>query len=987
MNAGDVRNNQTGGTGALYDEQYYANYHSESGLPYDRTGPWLSFFAGMADKIVQTIKPRTALDVGCAKGFLVEALRDRGVEAFGLDISEYAIGRVREDIKPYCWVGSVLESFPRCYDLIVCIEVLEHLPAAEAELAVDNLCRHADDILFSSTPDDFTEPTHCNVQPVEYWAEIFARHGFYRDVDFDAAFVAEHGGRFRKAAASTASLVQAYERSRWAQCLEARAQRRASLERQQCLTAQLTESVQAGQRLFQENQDLAKANQDLGQEKYQLERQKQESDALIESLQRSLESKDALEANLWATIREIESSLGWRLLSRFSKIKQRWLPPQTRRRVVFDGLVRRLKGERSPGVPPGYAALLRKAATRARLKLDSVARSQVRRKADRHVTKVRPAGSWGSRVLMISGSLGTMERYRCVHAQEQIELYGFRCDVIPMTNLSVPLLVPEYDLVILHRVPRSEFIDAIVQSARSHQKIVVFDVDDLVFDSDVLGHIDALQYMEPAQRALYEDGVVRYRGTLELCDAAIVSTDYLVQAVSKFGKPAWVHRNALNFELLEISERAFRARPRASDKVVIGYASGTRTHNRDFREVEPALERILETYPQTEVWILGYLDLADRWSRWAPRVKRVPFVPWRELPHRLAQLDINLAPLEMGNPFCLAKSELKYIEAAAVGVPTVSSAMGSFEVAIRSGDNGVLVKQSEEWFAALEQLVRHPTLREAMGARARADTLRRYHPATRGAELLSTLEKIVEGVRETKPTAGVRPGKGEAARVVSRNPKIFPEHQLAHALLDGLTGLEIGAAAHNPFGLRTRNVALPEVNAFYAEHARREMELEPAPIDIEASGDAIPVPDRSEDFVISSHVVEHLPNLVAAFVEWNRIVKDRGYVFMIAPLKGALPADASREVTPLTHFVQDFQRGITVETHPVDGVPGGKAGHYHVFTPDSLSGVVEWMCAQRLCDWELVAREDIDSKVGNGFTLAYRVRHAPSSVEASNPMS
>ena len=50
-------------------------------------------------------------------------------------------------------------------------------------------------------------------------------------------------------------------------------------------------------------------------------------------------------------------------------------------------------------------------------------------------------------------------------------------------------------------------------------------------------------------------------------------------------------------------------------------------------------------------------------------------------------------------------------------------------------------------------------------------------------------------------------------------------------------------------------------------------------------------------------------------------------------------------------------------------------GHYHTFTPDSVLQVVEWMCRNKLCDWKLVAREDIDTKVGNGFTLVFMVRH------------
>src|SRR4030095_3925510 len=62
-------------------------------------------------------------------------------------------------------------------------------------------------------------------------------------------------------------------------------------------------------------------------------------------------------------------------------------------------------------------------------------------------------------------------------------------------------------------------------------------------------------------------------------------------------------------------------------------------------------------------------------------------------------------------------------------------------------------------------------------------------------------------------------------------PLCFPEHGLAHQLLDGLQGLEIGAAAHNPFGLCTRNVAPQEDYEFYAEEARK-LGVEPAPVDI-----------------------------------------------------------------------------------------------------------------------------------------------------------
>lgn len=195
-----------------YDAYYFAH---GCGRPYQRDEEWLGFFRNIAGRIAADIQPATALDAGCAMGFLVEGLRAQGVQAWGIDIAEYAIERVHPEIQPYCSVGSVTQPFPQTYDLIVCIEVLEHLPVAEGERAVTNLCQHTGDVLFSSTPLDYKEATHFNVQPPDYWAGLFARHGFYRDVDFDARFISDWAVRFRRLEEPTYRIVQNYERKLW----------------------------------------------------------------------------------------------------------------------------------------------------------------------------------------------------------------------------------------------------------------------------------------------------------------------------------------------------------------------------------------------------------------------------------------------------------------------------------------------------------------------------------------------------------------------------------------------------------------------------------------------------------------------------------------------------------------------------------------------------------------------------------------------------
>ena len=67
-------------------------------------------------------------------------------------------------------------------------------------------------MIFSSSPTDYREPTHVNVHPPEHWAERFARHGFFRDVDFDASAVTAWAARFRRRREPAHRVVRDYER-------------------------------------------------------------------------------------------------------------------------------------------------------------------------------------------------------------------------------------------------------------------------------------------------------------------------------------------------------------------------------------------------------------------------------------------------------------------------------------------------------------------------------------------------------------------------------------------------------------------------------------------------------------------------------------------------------------------------------------------------------------------------------------------------------
>ena len=102
----------------------------------------------IADSIMNDIQPSTVLDVDCGTGLLVQALRQKGAEAFGLVGLEHASQDVSPDVLPYCQRGSATAPFPQMYDLIICIRGLQNLTDSDAAQAIERFCRHTDDILF-----------------------------------------------------------------------------------------------------------------------------------------------------------------------------------------------------------------------------------------------------------------------------------------------------------------------------------------------------------------------------------------------------------------------------------------------------------------------------------------------------------------------------------------------------------------------------------------------------------------------------------------------------------------------------------------------------------------------------------------------------------------------------------------------------------------------------------------------------------------------
>src|SRR5262245_25880424 len=107
-----------------------------------------------ARAVLKYLQPRSALDCGCSFGHLVGELRLRGVAACGIDFSEAFIAAARPEIRPYLRAGDISQlPYPdRSFDVLICSEVLEHLPLSVIDRVLPDFRRVCQGAMFVTTP-------------------------------------------------------------------------------------------------------------------------------------------------------------------------------------------------------------------------------------------------------------------------------------------------------------------------------------------------------------------------------------------------------------------------------------------------------------------------------------------------------------------------------------------------------------------------------------------------------------------------------------------------------------------------------------------------------------------------------------------------------------------------------------------------------------------------------------------------------------------
>ena len=355
-----------------------------------------------------------------------------------------------------------------------------------------------------------------------------------------------------------------------------------------------------------------------------------------------------------------------------------------------------------------------------------------------------------ARVVFVSGEPSTPgHRYRVDQLASALAPRFFEVEVIDVLDLKFGLDLSHADVLWIWRARSSSELRGVIDAARAAGTRIVYDIDDLMFrpelaDAKLIDGIRSQRFGEGEIRKLYGD----IQHALIEADHCTASTAPLAREMRRFGKPTTVIPNGFTSELLRTTRPARRSRGTARKDTVIrlGYAAGTLTHQRDLGVAVQAIARVLDEHPdarfvtfQEAVDIDEFPDLRAL----LPQIEMRAVVPIDELPAEYARFDINLVPLETGNPYCEAKSELKYFEAALAGAVTVASPTEPLSAAIRHRETGLLAASERDWYELLSELIEDADMRARISKEAYRDVLWRFGPERRNQLLTNTVTELL----------------------------------------------------------------------------------------------------------------------------------------------------------------------------------------------------------------------------------------------------
>jgi glycosyltransferase involved in cell wall biosynthesis len=296
--------------------------------------------------------------------------------------------------------------------------------------------------------------------------------------------------------------------------------------------------------------------------------------------------------------------------------------------------------------------------------------------------------------------------------------------------LALADVADNYEVVVLQQ-PRGVAWLKQIREWQARGIVVLYEIDDWVRG---IRKKDDHDFAAKFDRKVVED--------MELCmraaDAMLVSTEWLADRYRSLNPTTFVCRNGLDLKRYALT------RPQR-DYVTIGWAGAT-GHANSMRPWLDQVANVLRRRPDTRFVSIGQ-KFADQLAvEFGPeRSLSIPWAPFDTYPAAMTLMDIALAPAGQDN-FYRGKSDLRWLEAGALGIPLVADPHVYPE--IEPGVTGFHVASPAEVTEQLIKLVDDRELRERVGAAAKAHIV-----ANRSAQVAA--QRWAEVLREVAPAPAV----------------------------------------------------------------------------------------------------------------------------------------------------------------------------------------------------------------------------------------
>ncbi|MCO7016133.1 glycosyltransferase [Vibrio paracholerae] len=300
-------------------------------------------------------------------------------------------------------------------------------------------------------------------------------------------------------------------------------------------------------------------------------------------------------------------------------------------------------------------------------------------------------------IVTSAGLTNGSTRYRSLNLAESLQFRGVQSVVIhSQTALEVAeKFIKASDTIIFQRCfSQQGNVGEFLALARKHQLECVGEMDDLVFPE----HIETIGSVKGGEWDVAQAMFVAksYEAFIKQMDSCIVSTAALKEYIED------TYGLACRIEPNKISHNKIRKPTEKSGPLKIIYASGTYSHKEDFELIEAPLFEFLSNNSDVRLSILGATQSSERILA-LPNVSSYPLLPYDAMLDFVAKHDVMLVPL-VDDIFNNAKSNVKFVEAGAVGVPVIASNVREYYNSIEIGVNGFVVNDNTDFFTKLSEI-------------------------------------------------------------------------------------------------------------------------------------------------------------------------------------------------------------------------------------------------------------------------------------------